>query len=77
MNLMDEVYEEAVLAVIEAVEAEKRMARVVPGYALDVEVRARMPGKDKEVREALRRLWKSKRIAAGRTLNHIWIKTKN
>lgn len=65
-----------VLGVIEEIEAEKRALGVEPDYATDVEVRARMPG-DRAVREALRQLYRSGEIAAGRTLNHIWIRTKN
>ena len=72
MSLRDEVK-----AVIREIEREKREARRVPGYALDVEVKARFPGREKEVREALRSLYKEREIEAGRTLNNTWIRTKN
>lgn len=77
MNLKGDAYEEEVLAVIEEIEQEKRAMRMEPSYALDVEVRQRMPGKDRETREALRRLYKRRQIAAGRTVNNIWIKTRD
>lgn len=66
----------SVLSVIEDIEQEKRVARVVPSYAIDVEVRARFPGRDKEVRGVLNELWRDGGIEIGRTLNNIWIKKK-
>lgn len=71
MSLKDEV-----MAVIEEIEQENRKGKKVPSYAMDVEVRRRFAGREKEVREALRALYKERRIEAGRTLNHIWIKAK-
>lgn len=66
----------AVLSVIEDIEQEKRVARVVPSYAIDVEVRARFPGRETEVRGVLNELWRDGGIEIGRTLNNIWIKTE-
>lgn len=72
---MDDI-KKSVLSVIEDIEQEKRVARVVPSYAIDVEVRARFPGRDTEVRGVLNELWRDGEIEIGRTLNHILIKMK-
>ena len=72
---MDDI-KKSVLSVIEDIEQEKRVARVVPCYAIDVEVRARFPGRDTEVRGVLNELWRDGEIEIGRTLNHILIKMK-
>lgn len=63
-----------VARVIEEIEREKREGRVVPGYAMDMEVRARFPGREAEVRSALNEMYKAGEISVGRTLNNIWIK---
>lgn len=64
------------MRVIEEIEREKREGRVVPGYAMDVEVRARFPGREAEVRSAMNEMYKAGEIGVGRTLNNIWINRK-
>lgn len=63
-----------VLDVIREIEAEKRAARRMPDYAIDVEVWARFPGEVSAVRLTLRDLWRGGEIKAGRTLNHLWVR---
>lgn len=71
MSLRDEVLKE-----ISDIEKAKEEGRRRPTYALDEEVKARFPGRGKEVMEVLRRLYKAGEIEAGKTLNNTWIRIK-